>query len=251
MARPSLSQRRSAGITFRITLCLPSFGWCTKEPSDNNPCPWDYSTRCPCCCLQLVSLSLHPSRFSSSTTPCLGMPFLATLIVAGCSLVPPPCWGPTLHLCGYRPFSPIFWTLPLFSVSINVTPSRYVCTCVCVHACIAVCGLCGLGERASAVQCRQSRLAVGQSHAVLGSSETSGTDCPGGTAININGPQDVDSHDSASCPFPVLQRAGARRSSTTAGGVGQPQAQTHTHTHFSPSLRGTNHPFWASWGSSE
>lgn len=94
--------------------------------------PWDPSAaQYMLACLQLVSLSLCPSRFNQHH-PLFGLPFLTT-DYCGLQPGPPPCWGPTLHLCGVTGLSPLLLPgpCPCSMTSINVTPSRYVCVCVC------------------------------------------------------------------------------------------------------------------------
>ena len=68
--------------------------------------------------------------------------------------------------------------------------------------------------------------------------------------------QDVDSHDtSPSLPLPCVQQLGPAQLSYSwrpARPVSGPDTLIHTHTHILPVVReGTNHPFWASWSSSE
>lgn len=132
MAGPSLPSR-SANPRSRITLCPIVLAGAldhqiTVIPGPLPPLPM---------LLPTAGLSFSPSfKVQPQHHPLFGLPFLATDY---CGLQPGPIallgpYPPSLR--GYRPFSLLLpGPCPCSVTSINVTPSRYVCTCVCVHAC--------------------------------------------------------------------------------------------------------------------
>lgn len=114
MAGPSLSPVDQLGSTFKdYAVSHHLAGALDHQITIRNP--WDPSTAAHAVAYSW-SLFFSPSfKVQLQHHPLFGLPFLAT-DYCGLQPGPPPCWGPTLHLCGVTGLSPptLTWTLPLF-----------------------------------------------------------------------------------------------------------------------------------------